>query len=118
MIDPCELPFGCTVAGRCRPYLRRILTNGGAATYFDGKQTRELEHNRAVHRAIVRLPWPLCMFQPHHIALRTYDGDVSQHISTAKPMSDRLYKLWQMEQAIDDFLHEAEPSDTVVVMEI
>ena len=65
-------------AGECRPRLARMLENGGTASWFDGKYTMVLCHNRAAHRPMQKLPWPLSLTQPHLMEFSIYEGNLQE----------------------------------------
>jgi hypothetical protein len=94
-----------------------MLVRGGSATWFDGKHRRVLDNSRAV-QPIVRLPWPLSIFQPSSIALEFYAGENfpiydGKNRADVTPVYHRTFKIFQAEQAIDAFLQGATPTDQV-----
>jgi hypothetical protein len=120
--------------------LCRMLENGGSATWFDGKRTWVLCHNRAAHRPMQKLPWPLSTMQPHLIELSIYEGDLkgnqekadqgksdfqritdvfaeAQPKAPAKPVHQQMFKKSEMQIAIGVFLHDARPDDAVNINE-
>ena len=92
--------FPFAEAGQCRPRLCRMLNRGGSASWFDGKQTRVLSDTRAV-QPVVRLPWPLSLFQLGFIEVLVYD---CKETVNKRPISERTFRAHQSDQAIDAFL--------------
>src|ERR1035441_8710090 len=119
VFDDVPVPF--TTVARCRPHLHRILAQGGSAAYFDGKQSRELEHSPAIHGPGpfgLGLSGLLSLFQRHKIALRFYEGNVAdKDLTNIKPVFERLYSQWTSEMAIIAFLQGADPAETVIIID-
>ena len=105
----------------CRPTLRTTILRGGSANYFDGTNSRVLDGSRWLQPLVHTTPMSgfagliqplLRMVTPKYILLAVYAGKKYEY-GKDKPISERLFKRWELATAIEQFLLGALPTDFV-----
>jgi len=97
-------------ARRARGAVKRCLQRGGSC-YVSVEGTKRIAlHDRFLHEAQLKLPWPLSLLLPHTVAYAEYvEG-------SNVPTEQRNFNRSELDLAVGYFLRGLDPSEEVVVM--